>query len=287
LESQTLRITDREGREERVLPLRKAWAPRFSPDGRRVAYAASAPGRDSSDLWVTDVRSGSPLRLTTDGNNWAPIWSPDGKSIAYQNEGIFVRALAGGPARLVARRRGWLTDWVPDGSALLFNLEVQANRPDIWMQPLDGAAARPFATTPAREFGARVSPDGRWVVYQSDESGSYEVYVQSYPNPGLKTRVSAGGGVNPVWRRDGRELYYLKGRQLFSVSFAASGEGDAPVVRGLTPLLGGRYAGNYWRNYDASPDGKRFAILTASNSTSRLVVVLHALNAGSAERDVR
>ena len=124
-----------------------------------------------------------------------------------------------------------------------------------------------------------MSPDGHWVAYTSDESGSDEVYVQAYPTPGLKTRVSAGGGTNAAWRADGRELYYWKGRQLFAVSIAAGGEGGAPEVHGLTPLL---HIGNYWRGYDASPDGKRFALLTAANSRSRLVVVLHALNAGGA-----
>jgi hypothetical protein len=79
----------------------------------------------------------------------------------------------------------------------------------------------------------------------------------------------------------------LKGRQLFAVSIAADSQGEAPALRGHTPLLGGRYAGNYWRGYDASPDGKRFAILTAANSASRLVVVLHGLDAPSAQRDVR
>ena len=118
----------------------------------------------------------------------------------------------------------------------------RAGAQDIWVQPLDGTAARPYAATPARESSARASPDGRWVAYQSDESGRFEVYVQAYPTPALKTLVSVGGGVNPVWRGDGRELY--------------------PSA-----------------NYDASPDGRRFAIVTVRDSTSRLVIVLNALNA--------
>ena len=189
---------------------------------------------------------------------------------------------AGSAARQAARNQ-YPNDWVPDGSALLFldgEESSRAVRMDIWVQPLDGTAARPYVATPAKESFARVSPDGRWVAYQSDESGSLEVYVQAYPTPGLKTLVSAGGGSFPAWRADSRELYYLKGRQLFAVSIAAGGQGDAPAIRGHTPLLGGRYVGNYWRGYDASPDGKRFAILTARNSTSRVVVVLHALNTG-------
>ena len=127
-----------------------------------------------------------------------------------------------------------------------------------------------------------MSPDGRWVAYQSDESGSYEVYLQAYPTPGLKTLVSAGGGVNPVWRGDGRESLLLEGspvaRREHRCARPGRGAGGArthaPARRSVRR--------KHWRGYDASPDGKRFAIVTARNSTSRLVVALHALNAGAA-----
>jgi serine/threonine-protein kinase len=289
--SLSLTITDRQGRVQRVLPMPGIWTPRFSPDGRRIVHGGFAPGRDSSDLWVTDVRSGTTQRLTTDGiDNNDATWSPDARFIAYSAEAaggkdVFVLPLEGGQARLLTGLPGiqWPTDWLRNGSALLFtNTEVMGGRAgaqDIWVQPLDGTAARPYAATPARESSARASPDGRWVAYQSDESGRFEVYVQAYPTPTLKKLVSVGGGVNPVWRGDGRELYYWRGDQLYAVSIAESRPGDAPSVGGTMPLLRAPYAGNPGANYDVSPDGRRFAIVTVRDSTSRLVVVLNALNA--------
>jgi Tol biopolymer transport system component len=287
--SLSLTITDREGRKQRVLPKPGIWTPRFSPDGRRVVHGGFAPGRDSSDLWVTDVASGTTQRLTSDGmDDNDATWSPDGRLIAYSAEAaggkdVFVLPLEGGKARPLIRLSGiqWPTDWVRDGSALLFtNTEVMGGRAgaqDIWVQPLDGTAARPYAATPARESGARASPDGRWVAYQSDESGRFEIYVQAYPTPAFKRLVSVGGGASPVWRGDGRELYYWRGDQLYAVSIAASRPGEAPAVRGTTLLFRAPYAGNPSANYDVSPDGKRFAIVTVKDSTSRLVVALNAL----------
>jgi Tol biopolymer transport system component len=252
-------------------------------------HGGFAPGRDSSDLWITDVESGTTQRLTTDGNdNNDATWSPDGKSIAYSAEAVggkdvYMRTLAGGQAQLLVRLPGiqWPTDWARDGSAVLFtNTEVGgglAGGQDIWVQPLDGTAAHPYSPTPARESAARVSPDSRWVAYQSDESGRFEVYVQSFPTPGQKKLVSVKGGVGPVWRGDGRELYYWQSGQLLAVGVSASAPGEAPMVSEPTPLLRAPYVGNMVANYDASPDGKRFAIVIVKDSTSRLVVALNAL----------
>jgi Tol biopolymer transport system component len=286
-----LAVTDREGRQQRAFPSRGAWAPRFSADGRRVAYGAFAPGRDSSDVWVADLESGAMQRLTTDGNDANDaVWSPDGRALAYSaaapgGKDLFVRPLDGGPARLVVGRPGvqWSTDWVPDGRALLFtDTEVAAGQEgnqDIWVQPMDGAPARPYASTPAHERAARVSADGRWVAYESDETGRYEVYVQSYPTPGRKTLVSAGGGVNPVWRGDGRELYYWQADQLIAARLAAGGAGAPLAVRGRAPLFRAPYAQSVSANYDAAADGSRFAVVTGGEHTFRLVVTLDALDA--------
>jgi serine/threonine-protein kinase len=286
-----LTLTDREGRQQRAFPGRGTWAPRFSADGRRIAYGAFAPGRDGSDVWVSDLESGATQRLTTDGqDNNDAVWSPDGRSLAYSagapgGKDVFVRPLDGGPARLLVGRPGvqWSTDWAPDGSALLFtDTELTAGQEgdqDIWVQPTDGSPARPYAATPAHERAARFSPDGRWVAYESDETGRYEVYVQSYPTPGHKALVSAGGGVNPVWGGGGRELYYWQGDQMIVARLDAGGA-DAPLaVRGRAPLLRATYAQSVSPNYDASVDGSRFVIVTGGEHTFRLVVMLDALGA--------
>ena len=286
-----LSLTDREGRQQRVVAGRGAWAPRFSADGRRVVHGGFAPGREMSDLWVTDLESGAMQRLTTDGqDNNDAVWSPDGRSLAYSasapgGKDIFVRPLDAGAARLLVGRPGvqWSTDWVPDGSALLFtHTEVTAGQEgdqDIWVQPVDGTPAWPYLATSAHERAARISPDGRWVAYQSDETGRHEVYVQSYPRPGRKLLVSTGGGINPVWRGDGRELYYWQGDQLVAAQLGI-GAANAPLsVRGRAALFRAPYAQSVLANYDVSPDGSRFVIVTGGEHPFRLVVTLDALGA--------
>ena len=117
------------------------------------------------------------------------------------------------------------------------------------------------------------------MAYTSDETGRREVYVQSYPTPGRKTLVSARGGVHPVWRGDGRELYYWQGDQLIAARLDATEASAPPAVRGRTPLFRAPYAQSVSANYDASSDGSRFVIVTGGEHTFRLVVTLDALGA--------
>ena len=280
-----LAVTDRGGRALHVVRARKPWSPRFAPDGGRVAYGAYAPGRDSTDIWITDPASGATQRLTADANdNNDPQWSRDATRLVYEANApggmdLLVQPLDGGPAQPVLRRPGtqWVSDWVPDGSALLFTDVTWAGDMAIWVRPMDGGPPRPYVDTPARESGARASPDGRWVAYTSDETGRNEVYVQSYPVPGRKTLVSAGGGTSPAWRGDGRELYYWRAGQLVAADVAAGRAGAPLVVRGRTPLFRAPYVENVHANYDVSADGKRFVLVTRDAPANRLVVALDAL----------
>jgi dipeptidyl aminopeptidase/acylaminoacyl peptidase len=282
-----LTLTDSAGGTPRVLPGRTPWAPRFSPDGRRIAYGAYAPGRDSSDIWIADLESGTAQRLTTDGDdNNDPVWSPDGRRIAYDKnaEGgkdVFLQSLDGGSARVLTRRPGfqWPTDWARDGRTVLFTDVTAAGQYDLWVQPSDAGEARPYLTLPARETGARLSPDGRWVAYQSDETGRYEVYVQSYPTTGRKTLISLGGGVNPVWRADGRMLYYWRVDELLAARLDSGGSEGSLIVRSRTPLFRAPYVESALPMYDVSPDGTRFVIVMGEAQVSRLVVALGALDA--------
>jgi serine/threonine-protein kinase len=292
-------VTDRAGRTQRVIPSRAPSMPRFSPDGRRVAYGAAAPGERDHDVWVTDLVVGTTQRLTTDrrdANN--PQWSPDGRAIAYSvnysvdgatGKNLAVLTLDGGAARALTRRPGtqWPTDWAPDGSGVLFTDNRDARGPagepvslqEIWVQPPDGSPPHPYLATPAHVRGARVSPDGHWVAYVSDETGRNEVYVQSYPTPGHKVLVSNGGGVNPVWGRGGRELYYWQADQLVAATLGAGGAGEPLTVRGGAPLFRAPDLA-IGSMYDVSPDGTRFALVTSNTRTNRLVVVLNALGGG-------
>ena len=285
-------VYDRAGRELRVIPARLPWAPRFSADGRRVAYGANAQARDSSDLWVTDLESGATERLTTDAtDNNDPQWSPDGKLIAFSANADNAKDLfitggeGGGRARSLTRRPGYqyTSDWLRDGSAVLFTdvplTGQMAGNQSIWVQPMDGSEARPYVATPANEFGARASPDGRWVAFQSNETGRDEVYVESYPTPGRKTVVSNRGGVHPAWKRDAKELYYWEGDQLVAVRLEAGAANGSIVVRDRTPLFRVPYPGGVTAMYDVSSDGSRFIIAAGHERANRLVVTLNALSA--------
>jgi serine/threonine-protein kinase len=288
-----LSVVDSAGREQRVVKARTPLIPRFAPDGHRVLHAADSPGLETSDVWVSDLEAGSAQRVTNDGeDNNDPVWSPDGTQIAYSQRAaggkdIWIRSLDGGQGRLLLHRPGeqWPSDWVDKGSALLFTEFTPEGDIDVWMQPMDGGAARPLLNTLAQEAGAVVSPNGRWVAYMSDETGRNEVYVQSYPSLGRKQLVSAsGGGVNPMWRHDGRALYYWKANQLM-VAHVRPGGGDASMVFDKpTLLVRAPYVDGEHANYDVSPDGRRLVVVTVETSASRIVVAVHALGPKGARR---
>jgi serine/threonine-protein kinase len=263
----SLVVTNRNGEVERTIEANRPWTPRFSPDGRHIAYGAFGSGRTTSDIWVTDLESGATKRLTDDDRDSNdPQWSPDGMVIAYSvgapgGKDIEVQTLANGAAHLLAARPGtqFPSDWPRDGKALVVTEEAGASH-DIIMQPVDGSAARPYAATGADELSGRVSRDGRWIAYSSDESGTSEVYVDSYPRPTRRVTISRGGGTQPVWRDDGRELYYWRGDSLIAVELRMSGEGW-PSVGTQTSLFSAPHQFNVNTMYDVSPDGQRFVFV--------------------------
>jgi Tol biopolymer transport system component len=266
-----LAIVDRTGRPLREIAANRPWTPRFSPDGRRVAYGAFG-GRSTSDLWVTDVDAGTTNRLTDDDNDSNdPQWNAKGTTVAYSvtaddGKDLFVRPVGAGNPRLLAPRRGtqFPSDWLRDGSALLVTEENGGNKHDIIVQPADGSPAWPYAVSAADETGARISPDERWVAYTSDESGRSEVYLDSYPNPGPHLLLSKNGGAFPVWRADGRELYYWNDGRLVAVQIYAAAGAATPKIGASTVLFSAPYYVGPNTMYDVSPDGKRFVIVMSS-----------------------
>jgi len=255
-----LAVVDRAGRPLREIPAERPWTPRFSPDGRRVAYGAF--GR------VTDLDAGTTRRLTDDDDDANdPQWSSDGQALAYSasapsGKDVMMRSLDGGKQYVIATRTGtqFPSDWTRDGS-LLVTEQAGPDRNDILVQPKDGSTARPYAATPADETSARISPDGRWVAYTSDESGQKEVYIDSYPQPGRRVTISAGGGVDPVWRGDGRELFYWRDGALVAVQLGAAAGGAPPAPGARTVLFRATYNVGISTMYDVSPDGQRFVIV--------------------------
>jgi Tol biopolymer transport system component len=218
---------------------------------------------------VADLDAGTTQRLTDDeADSNDPQWSPDGASVAYSvnapgGKDLVVQRVNGGEASVLARRKGdqFPSDWLRNGSAMLVTEHVGQNGYDILVQPMDGSTARLYAATPAQETAARISRDGRWIAYTSDESGRAEVYLDSYPEPGRRVKVSSDGGIHPVWRGDGRELYYWHDGALVAVQLGEAW-GDSPrAVGARSVLFRAPYSVGANTMYDVSPDGQRFVIV--------------------------
>jgi serine/threonine-protein kinase len=273
-EDMSLTVVDRAGRPLRTIAANRPWTPRFSPDGRQVAYGAFGSGRSTSDLWVTDFDAGRTRRLTDDGNDSNdPQWNPKGTALAYSvsapdGKDVEVRPVGAGNPTILATRPGtqFPSDWLRDGSALLVTEETADNKHDILVQPADGSTPWAYAVTSADETAARVSPDGRWVAYTSDETGRLEVYLDSYPRPGRRVPVSWNGGAHPVWRGDGRELYYWKDGALVAVRVDAVADNGTPAIGAPTILFRAQYYIGPNTMYDVSPDGERFVIVQSTNA---------------------
>ena len=196
----------------------------LSPDGTRVAVAVASggSGRSNTNIWIYDVKRGAASRLTfADGLQIAPVWSPDGTRVAYAyTKSLYQLATklasgAGAEERFPEDKERHLlpTDWSRDGSRLaVVSVERALDNQDLFVfDPRQPGKAEPFLQTPApiRESMPRFSPDGRWVAYQSNESKRNEVYVQPYPPNGGRWQISTAGGNTPIWRGDGREIFYM------------------------------------------------------------------------------
>jgi serine/threonine protein kinase/Tol biopolymer transport system component len=189
----------------------------LSDDGQwLVAQRRSSPSE--SDLWMVEVARAVATRFTFAASNaGAPVWSPDGKWVAYNSDrmgpwDIYRKSVAGGDEEPLLQSSTLfknVSQWTPDGSSLLYYQPDPQTGWDIWRLPLDGDRKPvPILRTRFNEYAGVVSPDGHWMAYYSDESGKSEVYVQSYPEPGRKYQASTGGGQNPLWSRDGRQILF-------------------------------------------------------------------------------
>jgi eukaryotic-like serine/threonine-protein kinase len=262
---------DRNGRELGAFgtPDPVLFNPEISPDGRRVALTR---GRiDFSDIWIQEGSRSS--RFTTDpGDDRITIWSPDGRDIIYASKRGAQFDLYRKPADGVGPETPLLQSdilkfpcsWSPDGRFIIY--WAQEHLGDLMVLPLFGDRKPfPFLSTPFSEEGAVFSPDGKWVAYQSNESGRFEVYVRPFPGPGPAQPVSAAGGSSVRWRRDGKELYFLAPD---STLMAASVTANGSTFETGTPQALFRTHAVYFPNaqqYDVSRDG-RFLIVTELES---------------------
>lgn len=213
----------------------------LSPDGSRVALMRVNNPQRSTDIWIYDLRRGVSSRVTFEAaEENGPVWSKDGKTIVYTSTsagGISVlsRPSGGGgsPQVLIPPGDQWIeiVDWSPDGRTLLAENDGGATRLNLVTIDVPTKKVSPLASTPFIESSGRFSPDGKWIAYDSDESGRNEIYVQPFPPDGTKWQVSSGGGESPRWRRDGRRLFYVRDDQMLmsvDVTTAAGFEASAP-----------------------------------------------------------
>jgi Tol biopolymer transport system component len=259
----------------------------LSPDGSSVAYCARDQDLGTNDVYILDLERNADRRLTTDRRTEnLPIWTPDGETLVYAADrtgapSLFAKPVngpgeerpivppsAGGPQRP--------TSFTPDGTFVIYTHNEPTTASDILMAPMEGSGPiTPVIQTKAREGVARLSADGKWLAYVSDESGRNEVYVQRFRDASTRRQVSQSGGGTPRWRHDGREIFFLSsGRdRVWAVDMGLPGTGAA--VPGIPHLLFA--VSRRLIDYDVTRDGQRFLLAPdVPREAGALSVVLHS-----------
>ncbi len=253
----------------------------LSPDDRFVAFERGSP----ADVWVLDIERGLTSRFTSNaGVDWSPVWSPDGRTIAFSTDrdgqgNIYERAFGVvGVDKLLLKTDGPKTamDWSRDGRYLAYGLGL-----DIWAVPMSGDRQPLRITeTPFSEKESTLSPDGRWIAYASTESGRFEVYIQSFPKPGIKQQVSTTGGMMPRWKRDGTELLYLSadGKLMAASANPAASSLElntpSPLFQTSLPFITSVDA-RIRAQYDVSTDGRFLMGVTPAEASTDINVILN------------
>jgi Tol biopolymer transport system component len=283
---------DRRGRATPTsMPIHAYLHPRISPDGRKIAIEIEGP---SHDIYTYDLERGVLEKMSFDGTSHWPLWTPRGDQLTFRSWKTGTMTMWTMPVDRSAvpqllTSTGTMQSpesWSPDGRTLAFTqMDNMERGSDIYVLSLPDRTPRPLIQTKFSEGSPKFSPDGHWIAYSSNESGRAEVYVVAYPGPGATTQISTDGGTDPVWRHDGKELFYRNGDLMMAAEIKA---GKIFDVSRPTALWEGRFAagagsscgmtGPTSANYDVSPDGTRFLMIrdTADAVESkRLHVVSH------------
>jgi Tol biopolymer transport system component len=271
-----LTLLDRTGatRTRYDLPPGPWWVLSVSRDARRAVVA------NGGDLWIVDLARSVPMRfVSTSATDLSAVWSPDGERVAYVanqagRQEIFIAGLdgRGEPVPTTDDAFKVVCDWSRDGRYVVFFGLNAATNQDLWLLPLEGDRKPvPYLRGPSYERGARLSPDGRWLAYASDETGRFEVYVQVFPRPGRKVRVSLDGGDWPMWAKGGRELLYSRGvgaTTIISVPVEAGEEFRPGSPHALFTVPAGM------TGLDVVADGERFLVSTATETRPRDIRII-------------
>jgi Tol biopolymer transport system component len=271
LSSTSLLWLDRAGKElGTVGPPGAYLEPALSPDERWLAVGRTDPASRGPAIWTFDLERGGSSHLFSSGSDVSgatPLWSPDGRRIvcaAFPSGEVYVRDAQGAEKEKLLYKAPAFTpldDWSRDGRLLFYDtIDWPTFRFDVGVRDLETGTDRPVLSGSFNEGGARLSRDGRWLAYQADESGRMEVFVRSFPEAGFRRQVSTGGGSQPRWRGDGRELFYVSDdRKIMSVEVRPGVELQTAAARPLfqtriLPLVEAR------NHYDVSADGQRFLV---------------------------
>jgi Tol biopolymer transport system component len=269
---------DRSGKIEPLYaPLVSFASPRFSPDGKRLAFSSATA--EGEDIWVKDLDRDAPSRLSfLPGQNRWPVWTPDGKNIVFRSTNAnapgmyWIRSDGSGEAQRLTDGKLNETPYSisPDGKRLaffqapsqadLFTAAIESD-PSRGSQGVRLGKAEVFLGTRFSELYPSFSPDGRWMAYASDESGTMEVYARPFPGPGGRWQISSGGGTRPVWSRSGHELLFQSpDRRVISVSYTVKGDLFTTGKTQEWPDVRLAEIGDV-ATFDLSPDGKHLAAL--------------------------
>jgi serine/threonine protein kinase len=260
----------------------------LSPDARRIAVGRVVNG--NADVWLIDGARGVPTRFTYDvANDGISLWSPDGNHIVFQSnrKGVFnlyskLSSGAGADELLLESDQSKApADWSPDGRFLLYRSIDPQTGFDLWVLPLSGDKKPfPFLKTPFEERNGQFSPDGKWIAYQSNESGRFEIYVLPFPGPGRKFQISGNGGAQPRWNRNGKEIFYVS---LDSKMMAApvklspdgqSMEAGTPVALFPVRVGGGPVSAFAKQQYAVASEGQRFLVNLADDEGAASPITL-------------
>jgi serine/threonine-protein kinase len=252
----------------------------LSPDGRRLALTIEAA---NDQIWVYDLERSTLTPQTLRWNNGGAIWTPNGSRLTFASDrgrpsNLFWQPADGsGPAERLTTSANWQSAqaWSPDGKTLVFL--SNDNTHAIWILQVDGdRKPRPFLHVPFLEDQARLSPNGRWLAYVSGESGRAEVYVVPFPGSGGRWPISTDGGSQPVWARNGQELFYRSGDRMMAVAVTTDANFGASKPRLLFEANDPPDAGP---SYDVTPEGEFLMIEPGESDTppTQINVVLNWL----------
>jgi Tol biopolymer transport system component len=287
---QELTWLDREGKPVRVVgqPREPVRVARLSPDGRHIMEARN--DENHADLWLGDGESGLFNRFTLPTGNSFPVWSPDGRTILFTKVGahsLYRKETSGlSDEELVIQRPAppFAVDWSADGRWVLVVEPDSTAKTDLWVYPVmpngklrEGAEPKPYMRTPFNEFTGFFSPESspRWLAFESDESGTNEVYIDAFPTPHGKKRIAVSGGTWPQWSASGRELFYLSpDSRVMVVSLNLAGDSVEPSSppRELFRLPEQGIA--TMAPYAVTRDGRRFLVRTPHERSASPLTVL-------------